>query len=321
MKPTVSVILTVYNGADTLTNCLESIRQQTYADWECIIINDGSTDATATLLNSLEDDRFRVFHQTNTGIWKSRNRAISLASAGLIANIDADDTWQPEKLQHQIAYLQQHPDCVLLGTFTNILDHHYRFLYLEKKQTDPVGLKKALEKGNQFTNSSVMFRKSAFEKVGGYPGQLPSGFEDYLLFYKLAQIGTVANYPEALVNYRVSYTSVTLRQEAPEFTALKMACIQAQTITPQDAKRLLDIARKQRQSQRRRRAGYHFFIGRAFLFYNFKRSSAIKHLLAALRWHPVYLKTWVYFVMALLLPKMHIQKFYKKRFGETEFVV
>ena len=321
MMPTVSVILTVYNGADTLMSCLESIRHQTFTDWECIVINDGSTDGTEVLLNNLEDPRFRVYHQKNTGIWKSRNRAIGLANAGLIANIDADDTWQPEKLQRQVAYFQQHPDCVLLGTFTNILDHHYRFLYLEKKQTNHQGLKKALEKGNQFTNSAVMFRKTAFDQVGGYPGQLPSGFEDYLLFYKLAQIGTIANYPEALVNYRVSYTSVTLRQEAPAFTALKMACIQAQTITPENAQTLLAIAKKQRQSRSRRRAGYHFFIGRAFLFYNFKRLQAVEHFLAALRWNPLYIKTWIYFLMALVLPQKHIQKFYKKRFGETEFVL
>lgn len=321
MKPEVAVILTVYNGADTIARCLNSVRAQTFKNWHCIVVNDGSTDGTTAYLNALTDPRFQIIHQPNTGIWKSRNKAIALANAPLIANIDADDSWHPEKLARQLAFLAQHPACVLLGTFTRILNHAYNFIYLEKKRTDHTGLKLALEKGNQFTNSSVIFRKAAFDAVGSYPGQLPSGFEDYLLFKKLADIGEIANYPMALVDYRVSYTSVTLRQESPEFTALKMACIQAATITPAIAAQLLDIAKKQRKSPGKRRAGYHFFIGRAFLFYNFKRGAAIKNLLLAVRWHPFYLKTWVYLAMALVLPKTRIRKFYQQRFGAVEFVV
>jgi glycosyltransferase involved in cell wall biosynthesis len=321
MKPELAVILTVYNGAETIARCLNSVVAQTFTNWECIVVNDGSTDATAAYLNNLQDPRFRIVHQPNTGIWKSRNKAIAMAQAPLIANIDADDAWHPKKLALQQAYMAQHPNCVLLGTFTRILDHDFQFIYLEKKRTDHDGLKQGLEHGNQFTNSSVVFRKAAFDAVGGYPGQLPSGFEDYLLFKKLADFGNVANYPEALVDYRVSYASVTLRQEAPAFTALKMACIKAATITPADAAQLLAIAKKQRKSPRRRRAGYHFFIGRAFLFYNFNRKAAITNLLVAVRWHPLYLKTWVYLAMAVILSQARIRKFYQQRFGAVEFVV
>jgi glycosyltransferase involved in cell wall biosynthesis len=318
--PKISVVLTVFNGADVVMNAINSIMNQTFADFECIVINDGSTDQTGFVLDGIEDPRFKILHRENKGIWVSRNIGIMQAKGEWIANIDADDTWHPEKLQKQWHYLQNHPNCVLLGTFTRVIDHHGELLYDEKKLTDHQALSEALMRGNQFTNSSVVFQKEAFLQVGGYPGKLRSGFEDYLLFVKLANVGQVANVPEFLVNYRVSHTSVSLRHELRAFTELKMACIQKGAITESDAATLTELAAAQRESLRKRLAGYHFFCGRAYLFYNFKRRKAIANLLKSIFHNPFWVKSWVYLSMATLLPVSAINAFYERRFGQIEFV-
>jgi glycosyltransferase involved in cell wall biosynthesis len=318
--PKISVVLTVYNGADVVMSAINSVMKQTFADFECIVINDGSTDQTGLLLDGIEDPKIKIIHQENKGIWASRNIGVMLAKGKWIANIDADDTWHPEKLQKQWHYLQGHPNCVLLGTFTRVTDHDGAFLYDEKKLTDHQALSEALMRGNQFTNSSVVFKKEAFVQVGGYPGKLRSGFEDYLLFVRLANVGQVANLPEFLVNYRVSHTSVSLRHELRAFTELKMACIQKGAITESDAAKLSELAASQRESMRKRLAGYYFFCGRAFLFYNFKRHKAITSLAKSIFHNPLWFKSWVYLGMAALLPFSAINAFYERRFGKIEFV-
>jgi glycosyltransferase involved in cell wall biosynthesis len=319
-RPLISVVLTVFNGEETVGKCVASVLGQTFKPLELIVINDGSTDDTQAVLKSFNDERLHLYQQPNTGIWASRNRAIAMAQADWIANIDADDTWDPEKLAEQWHYLQDHPATVLLGTFTKIYDHHGHWLYDEKKLTDHKDLTAALLRGNQFTNSSVLFSKRAFDDVGGYPGKLRSGFEDYLLFVKLSRAGQIANLPKFLVHYHVSHTSVTLRHEAAVFTTLKIQCIEKGEISDQDAQRLTAMAASQRESLRKRKAGYHFFCGRAFLFYNFQRVQARNHLFKAVFFNPLWLKSWVYLGFALGVPQNLIDLFYQRRFGQMEFV-
>ncbi|MCH8555002.1 MAG: glycosyltransferase family 2 protein [Schleiferiaceae bacterium] len=318
--PFFSVVLTVFNGEKTLLPCLQSVLNQSFQNIEILVINDGSTDKTKRILETITDARLTCVHRENRGIWASRNEAIARAKAPFIANIDADDTWLTEKLEKQFQYLQQHPDCVLLGTFTHILDHFGQYVYFEKKRTEHKDLQRALQKGNQFTNSSVVFSKQAFAAVGGYPAKLKSGFEDYLLFVKLADYGQVANLAEGLVNYRVSFQSVTLRKESPEFTRIKMDCIAKKDISETDAQALVAIAKSQRESIRLRKSGYHFFLGRAFLFYNFNRGKAFFEFTKSLGLHPWHLKSWIYFVMTIGFPKSLIDYFYNRQFGQKEFI-
>lgn len=116
ISPKVSVVMSVYNGEKYLPETIDSILNQTFKDFEFIIINDGSTDKTAKILTSYDDPRIRIFNQENMGLTKSLNRAISLAKGEYIARMDADDISYPERLKKQVDYLNKNPDIGLVGS-------------------------------------------------------------------------------------------------------------------------------------------------------------------------------------------------------------
>jgi len=109
--PLVSVVIPTYNQPDFLREALESVFAQTFKDYEVIVVNDGSTDGTAELLEQY-GDRIRVVTQDNQGIGRARNRGMDAAVGRYIAFLDHDDLWHPSKLETQVAYMRDHPDCV-----------------------------------------------------------------------------------------------------------------------------------------------------------------------------------------------------------------
>ena len=116
MKPAISVIMSVYNGETYLEEAIESVRNQTFADWELIVINDCSTDSTAEILSdfALKDERIKVHpNEVNLRLPTSLNKAISLAEGKYIARMDADDICLPDRLEKQFAFMEAHPDIAL----------------------------------------------------------------------------------------------------------------------------------------------------------------------------------------------------------------
>ena len=108
--PIISVTIPTYNAESTILETVESFQNQTFSDWELIVINDGSKDKTLELLQSIEDERIKIFSYENAGLAAARNRGIYHATGEFIAFLDADDMWTPDKLELQLAALQQHPE-------------------------------------------------------------------------------------------------------------------------------------------------------------------------------------------------------------------
>ena len=106
----------VYNGFPLIKASIESIKQQTYKNWECIIIDDGSTDGTSEYLDSIKDDRFVIFHQKNGGRPIARQKALDLARGNYIAMLDAEDLYHPEKIEKQVRILEERPDLAIVTT-------------------------------------------------------------------------------------------------------------------------------------------------------------------------------------------------------------
>lgn len=114
--PKISVIMPVYNGEDVIRYALNSLLWQTCEDWECIIVNDGSTDGTKDILDSLSDTRFRIVHLVkNGGRGNARQKALELVRGKYIAFLDADDWYTPEKLKEQSDFLEKNQDVDLIG--------------------------------------------------------------------------------------------------------------------------------------------------------------------------------------------------------------
>lgn len=202
-KPKISVILPVYNGQDYLTEAIDSVLSQSFSDFELIIVNDGSTDGSAAIIEKLGDSRIRFFQQSNKGLAATLNRAISLARGAYIARQDQDDVCLPSRFERQVAFLDANPDVGMVGTSAEIRVGNERTNRYLKHPVANASLKFGLLFDNHFVHSSVMIRRSVLEGLGGYSedsARQPP--EDYELWSRVMKKYKLANLPEVLLAYR-----------------------------------------------------------------------------------------------------------------------
>jgi glycosyltransferase involved in cell wall biosynthesis len=201
--PTISVILPVYNGFPYLQLAVESILTQEFQDFEFIVINDGSTDSSESIIKSINDSRIRFLQQRNQGLPATLNTAIGLARSEFIARQDQDDISFPLRLQKQAEFLNANPDIGMVGTNAEIWVGDRKTDRLLAHPADDASIKFNLLFDNPFVHSSVMIRRSVFEKIGGYcENKSRQPPEDYELWSRVAREFKVANLPEVLLAYR-----------------------------------------------------------------------------------------------------------------------
>ncbi len=132
-KPLVTVLMPVFNAEKYLREAIESILNQTLIEFEFLIIDDGSSDNSISIIRSYSDSRIRfIQNEHNLGISKTLNRGIELASAELIARMDADDISYPQRLQKQYDYINNNEDCALLSTWTRMITEDKQHVRTEK---------------------------------------------------------------------------------------------------------------------------------------------------------------------------------------------
>ena len=217
-SPAVSVLMGVWNGAPRVREAVESVLHQTLSDLELIVIDDGSTDASAAILASVDDPRLRVERRAHGGLTTALNRALALARAPLVARLDADDVAAPERLERQRAFLASHPDVGLLGTAARVLDAAGREIATISPPVDDAGIRGALIRRNPFVHSSVMMRHAVVEQAGGYDPAFPVA-QDYDLWMRMSRITRMANLPEPLVVRRLEPGRVTASRDTERLRA------------------------------------------------------------------------------------------------------
>jgi glycosyltransferase involved in cell wall biosynthesis len=213
-EPAVTVLMPVYNGDAFLREAIDSILQQSWTDFEFLIVNDGSTDHTREIIDSYGDTRIRVLDQpANTGLAKSLNLGLRAARAPLIARQDADDRSHPERLAAQVEFMRAHPEVALAGTQARILNKHGRASRRPgwERAITNTAIRLQLLFDNPFIHTSVMFRRDlVWQELGGYDETLPTG-EDFDLWSRVAARYKVANLPATLVDYRFHSNSTSAR--------------------------------------------------------------------------------------------------------------
>jgi len=204
--------MSVYNGERFLRQAVDSILNQTFTDFEFIVVNDGSTDGTAEILSGYAetDLRLRVVTQENRGLIKSLNRAIGVARGEYIARMDADDISMPERLAIQVCWLDTHPQIAVLGTRYDEIDENGRVVRRGNRCVGSTLVERALLQGNSsvFCHGSIMFRRVCFEHVGGYRKQFKHA-EDYDLWLRMAEHYELDNVAETLYQHRLRLDSVS----------------------------------------------------------------------------------------------------------------
>lgn len=213
-NPKVSVIMGIYNCEQTLREAVDSIRRQTYVNWELILWDDGSTDGTYEMAKqcAAEDPtRIRAFHDgQNRRLSHALNECLRHAEGELIARMDGDDLSRPDRLEKQVRYLQEHPDTDLVGTQMNRLDES-GYTGVLRAPLQPVP--EMLRSGTPIHHATIMTYRSVYEALGGYTeSETVEGVEDVDLWFRFFEKGfKVATLDEALYDVRMNQEALKRR--------------------------------------------------------------------------------------------------------------
>jgi glycosyltransferase involved in cell wall biosynthesis len=203
MFPKVTVFMAAYNAANYITESVQSVLNQTFEDFELLIVNDGSTDETVAMINQFQDTRIRLIHNDrNRGLVYTRNVLLTEARGEYIAILDSDDIAVSNRLALQYEHFQKHPELALCGGHGQVINHSGATVN-DPRLTVPIGIeniKITLLFFNTFVNSTVMYKKEVLLELNGYNDFAPA--EDYELFIRIADKYDVDNIDAVLVKYR-----------------------------------------------------------------------------------------------------------------------
>ena len=213
--PKISVIMPAYNSQEYIKESVNSIINQTFGDFELIIIDDGSSDDTLEILNSMKDSRIKVIvNENNMGVAATLNRGLKLAQGEYIARMDSDDIALPERFQKQYDYMDAHKDCIMCGS-------NMKFIGARTGKTQVPITDKQIRAtvifSSPFAHPTVMMRKSIIDENKLNYSVEYEGVEDYALWAKMMNCkGTFYNFEEPLLNYRFHPNQVTQTQPSPK---------------------------------------------------------------------------------------------------------
>lgn len=210
-SPALSVVLPVYNGEKYVAETIESVLNQTFTDFEFIIIDDGSTDNTAKITDAFakKDKRIVAVRQQNIGLVDTLNKGLNLAKAKYIARIDADDICLKQRFELQYNYMQQRPNLAVLGGCINIMDESGKFIRKGIYPLKGQEMAKFIVDGSPLAHPAVMLNKELVLKTGGYRKAF-THCEDYDLWLRLFDEGyQIENLPDVIINYRQNLSGIS----------------------------------------------------------------------------------------------------------------
>lgn len=203
--PTVSIIIPTYNRAGILPRAIDSVINQTFEDFELIVVDDASTDGTAAVVDEYDDERITyICHETNAGNGTARNTGISNSTGTYVAFLDDDDVWLPTKLERQVAVFEQSPQSV--GLVYCWMNYYHGDELIERRHPTLQGdiLREMLDKNAITSASTIMVRRTAIDTVGKFDTDIPRGVDtDFIR--RIAKAYQVEYVPEVLVEYNTGH--------------------------------------------------------------------------------------------------------------------
>lgn len=243
LGPKVTVLMTVYNGERFIRESIESILNQTFRDFEFIIINDGSTDASSEIIRSFVDTRIRLIdNKKNFGVYRSANKGLKLAKGKYIARQDDDDISLPTRLAEQVKFLETHRTIALVGTnYTTIDGKGNPLTYVRLKKND-ADIKEKLVEHCAVCHPSMMFRRSVLDSAGYYREKFDCA-GDYDFIKRISEHHKVANLDKDLYQLRRGIQSISSDKLSKQLSC-HLLIIELAKERRQRGKDSLDILRK-----------------------------------------------------------------------------
>jgi len=295
--PRVSVVMSVYNGERYLRESIDSILNQTFTDYELILVDDASADGTPHILDEYTDRRVvRAVNPSNLGLAGSLNRGLAMARGSYIARQDADDISHRERLAAQVAYLDAHQEVGAVTATVQWIDGRGEPVKVWRQPTDGGAIQETLLVYCCLVHGSALYRREAALEIGGYDAQLHTG-QDYDFWLRMSEGWDLACLPEVLYEYRCHAGMVSRERHAEQARNADLARARA-------VRRRLDWAwlslgiqpegaplRLRQMSRRRLAARYVSWSAGAR---ETSRGAALAFLLAAFAFCPVHPRLWAY---------------------------
>ena len=209
MQPLVSVIMSTYNREDLVKEAVFSVLNQSFENFEFIVIDDNSTDNTIEILKNFKDKRLKVFkNRTNCGCTFNYHNAQNLANGEYIAHIDDDDIWLKDKLEKQVAFIEENSEIVLLGSFIETFGENARPSWVFDTNSDKLAF--LMNFYNPICHSAIIYRKNFMLKNGINYDIWKKCSQDYDFYRQILEAnGKLSNLPEILVRYRMHKKRIT----------------------------------------------------------------------------------------------------------------
>lgn len=215
-KGLVSIVMSAYNVENFIADSIHSILDQTYDNWEFIIIDDCSSDCTSNIIEhfSNNDPRIKLIHnKDNLGLTKSLNIGIKHANGEFIARLDADDISEPLRLEKQVNFLNTNLNIMLVGSGAHLIDSLGHKIGEMKVISRESIIRRLMTHVNLFIHSSILIRREGIENIRCYREKFQYT-QDYDLTLRLSDKYTLSNIPEPLIRWRTSETSVTMKHHS-----------------------------------------------------------------------------------------------------------
>lgn len=296
----ISVVIPLYNKEKSIANTLRTVLQQTYQDFEIVVVNDGSTDNSLAEAESVVDSRIRIVSQPNSGVSAARNKGIEEAKYDLIAFLDADDEWKSEYLETQYNLYEKYPECSIFACNYEFRDHTGKVTPTIIRKLPFDGQDGILTNYFEVASCShppicsitIMVKKEAIKAIGGFPVGIKSG-EDLLTWAKLAS------------NYNISYSRQILSiYNLGEGYNLDKLPPRKQDLGDPVGKALKEIYRHRKiKGLRRYISLWHKMRASVALRFGFK-SETLKESAKSILYYPCNFKIYIFVILIFLPPQI-----------------
>jgi glycosyltransferase involved in cell wall biosynthesis len=308
----ITVLMPVYNGEKYIAEAVQSVLDQSFADFELLIVNDGSTDNTEKVIRSFTDKRIVLLNRPNGGVSAALNTGLSAAKGKYIARFDADDVCYPQRLEKQHLFLESNPGYVMVGSDADYMSEEGEYLFTYRNIGHSNGeIQERINIYCPFVHSTVMYLKDVILDCGAYEINAHT-FEDYFLWTRVIKKGKVCNFKEPLIKVRFNPASVTVdeKDRDPLFVRLKKKALRTGEITDEEGAALLKSIKS--LSPEKKESSYNRMLGKKYLWNNYQPAKARRHLLKAIRIEPAKLSGYVLLALTFF-PKSLITALYNNK--------
>jgi glycosyltransferase involved in cell wall biosynthesis len=310
-KPKITVLMPAYNAERYIADAIRSVLDQTFSDFELLIVNDGSTDNTVKVISSFKDERIELISQPNKGVSAALNFGLSHARAVYIARFDADDICHPDRLKIQYDFITAYPEYSIIGTAADYIDAdgHYIFTHHPAAHLNEE-IQQLKYSVCPFIHSSVLYKKELITDSGGY-NEHAYTYEDHFLWVNILKNARACNLSKALLKVRLNPESITVdeRWHSRKFRTIKYSTLRNRSITEEQGIELYQISGKQYPA-RKKEGAYYALCSKKFLVNNYQPQKARYHVGRAISLQPFRLDNYLIYTMSYL-PERLINRIYR----------